>query len=154
MSSSSSWRRHHYLARAKGLSNCERVVPAGTVCLVTPPTLPHPLPHPPSLVGCAMGFISEWRDFRMNDAHPAQSQAKPHTKAAAGNFLGSQYVCVGPRWECLSLCPGTCLCLCLSSYLCMCVVSADGCACAAVLGISCCCTSIQMGLPQRRRHDI
>lgn len=37
-----------------------------------------------------MGFISEWRDFPMNDAHTAQSQAKPHTKAAAGNFLGSQ----------------------------------------------------------------
>lgn len=42
-----------------------------------------------------MGFISEWRDFRMNDAHPAQSQAKPHTKAAAGNWLAERVCAQG-----------------------------------------------------------
>lgn len=74
-----------------------------------------------------MGFISEWRDFRMNDAHPAHPStdtahstahraARPHPKAHAGNFLPASKidaqrsrlvrVCV-----CVSVCPYWCACV-------------------------------------------
>lgn len=58
-----------------------------------------------------MGFISEWRDFRMNDAqHRAAHMAQPNRmlKPRAGNFLGS-YVCA----------PLSGVSVCLSVHLCM-----------------------------------
>lgn len=76
-----------------------------------------------------MGFISEWRDFRMNDAHPAhpspaqtQTQhtahraAKPHPKAHAGNFLPASKI-DAERSRLVRLR----VCVCVCPYWCACV---------------------------------
>lgn len=78
-----------------------------------------------------MGFISEWRDFRMNDAHPAhpspaqtqtQTQhiahraAKPHPKAHAGNFLPASKI-DAERSRLVRVC----MRVCVSILVCVCV---------------------------------
>lgn len=75
--------------------------------------------------GCAMGFISEWRDFRMNDAHPAQPQRQSQSQATEqpNRILKLTPVTFYPRLKLTLSVLGSymsiCVCVCMSACVCV-----------------------------------
>lgn len=77
-----------------------------------------------------MGFISEWRDFRMNDAHPAHPSTDTDTDTAQpteqpNRILKLTPVTFYPRLKLTLSVLGSsvrvCVCECVSILVCVCV---------------------------------
>lgn len=72
-----------------------------------------------------MGFISEWRDFRMNDAHPAQPQRQSWSRPTEqpNRILKLTPVTFYPRLKLTLSVLGSymsiCVCVCMSCCVCV-----------------------------------